>query len=456
MKKIFALMILVSAFCTEKTFSQFVQFANVINNLSEPIYSICETSDGNIVAAGLSIVYDGFIMKLDLQGNLIWEKHYENIGAIDAIQQTPDGGFICCFSENYYGPPIGLLKTNSNGDSLWSVSFYGRYQLKFNLNFDQTSDGGFAVTYQDTGFGMNSIIHLKKFSSTGSFEWEKFFLGINSSSPIGILETKDHGFIISGSKDGYYILKTDSLGIQIWDTSGYGWNNGILETMTEYPDSTLLFESQATSFGFSIFHFTKIDKNGNLIWSDSTSLNQEHIRTYHLISTLDGGFLLTGQLVDSIQKYFMACLKFNSTGQLEWEYKYCDPLLDDWANLTSGNSVLQSSVNQKLYMAGESMHVSEHNNPTLICLDDWALHSSYISSPNSCKIFSSLDGSLQIQFNQTEKYSLNVFDLNGKLIFHSSGNNSKVNENCDFASGVYLIKVSTKDFTESKLFPIVK
>lgn len=71
-------------------------------------YAMETTSDGGYAIAGISsnfsVSNNGFLIKIDGSGNVLWHKTYQYIssGFLTSIQETPDGGFIaaggawCC------------------------------------------------------------------------------------------------------------------------------------------------------------------------------------------------------------------------------------------------------------------------------------------------------------------------------------------------------------------------
>lgn len=131
------------------------------------ITKLCNAHDGNIIAAtcfadsmsGSDNAYRRInIIKLDLEGNVVWNKKYGNsmlYHYLGNIQQTVDGGYITSGTSAtvQFGYPYPyfsgwIFKINSEGDSLWHRFKHNLpYSDDYNYLYDiiPTSDNGFAA-----------------------------------------------------------------------------------------------------------------------------------------------------------------------------------------------------------------------------------------------------------------------------------------------------------------------
>lgn len=123
-------------------------------------YDLKITSHNNIVITGESIYYTGYkpykrnlyISKIDSNGKLLWYKTFGEDEPTDfgkAILQCKDGGFVITGMTNSYskygGSDIWLIKTDKNGDTLWTKE-YGTSEDDIGNDVIQTPDGGYAIT----------------------------------------------------------------------------------------------------------------------------------------------------------------------------------------------------------------------------------------------------------------------------------------------------------------------
>lgn len=138
---------------------------------------IQQTTDGGYIVAGYTFSNngdvsgnhnpdsDGWIVKLDTTGNLIWQKAIGGVGGdfITAIQQTSDGGYLAGgYSASNNGDASGsngffdfwVIKLDSSGNILWH-KMIGSSQDERASTLQKTADGGciIAGSVADNTFG---------------------------------------------------------------------------------------------------------------------------------------------------------------------------------------------------------------------------------------------------------------------------------------------------------------
>ncbi len=114
--------------------------------------SIEATSDGGYIVAGYSNSYgsgsyDFWVLKLDGSGNVEWQKAYGDSVSDYAysIQETSDGGYIVAGYSNSYGSggyDLWVLKLDGNGNVAWQKTYGGAYLVH---SIRETSDGSYVV-----------------------------------------------------------------------------------------------------------------------------------------------------------------------------------------------------------------------------------------------------------------------------------------------------------------------
>jgi len=247
-------------------------------------YSIQQTTDGGFIVAGCTSSfgaggYDIYILKLNSSGTLIWQKTFG--GGFDdkvySIQQTTDGGYIVAGYTDSFGAggyDVYVLKLNSDGSLAWQKTYGGNgYDKAYSIQ--QTTDGGFIVAGYTESFGAGGDVYILKLNSGGSLAWQKTFGGWSWDNAYSIQQTTDGGFIVAGctysfGAGGYdvYVLKLNSDGSLAWQkTFGGKYYDGAY-SIQQTTNSGFIVAGYTKSFGAGEYdvdvYILKLDSNGEL------------------------------------------------------------------------------------------------------------------------------------------------------------------------------------------------
>lgn len=186
--------------------------------------SVQQTVDGGYIVVGYtkslgSSDYDVYLIKVDANGNLQWEKTYGGAG-FDigvSVQQTSDCGYIIVGYMGSFGSggvDIYLIKIDSNGNILWQKTFGGSgYDRGFSVQ--QTTDGGFIIVGSTNSFGSGTDVYLIKTDSNGNLQWQKTLGGSAIDWGNFVQQTSDGGYIIVGYTKSFGLGETDVYLIKI-------------------------------------------------------------------------------------------------------------------------------------------------------------------------------------------------------------------------------------------------
>jgi hypothetical protein len=153
---------------------------------------------------------DVFLIKTDSLGDTLWTKTYERVnsggGVIShefgySMQQTGDEGYIIA---GFVSIPsahsnVFLVRTDSLGDTLWQRT-YGGVNDEVGQSVQQTADGGFITTGYSYDYDTGDWeVYLIKTNSQGDSLWTKTLCGINGDEEgCSVQQTTDEGYIIAG------------------------------------------------------------------------------------------------------------------------------------------------------------------------------------------------------------------------------------------------------------------
>lgn len=328
-------------------------------------FSVQQTSDGGYIITGTttptgSTYTDILLVKTDSNGIAEWTKNY---GGSDSeygysVQETSDGGYIVAGYVYYFSSNIGdvyLLKTDSNGDHMWTVT-HGGAQLDEGYSLQQTTDGGYIITGFTDSFSTGRDVYLIKTDSTGKFTWEQNFGGAGTNIGNCVKQTIDGGYIIAGYTDIYgaggsdvWLIKTDINGTKQWDKTFGGtlgdWANSVELT----SDGGYIITGATISYGAGAqdVWIIKTDSNGNKEW-DKTFGGVHSDRGEEVKITSDGGYIVAG-LTGSfgVGQGDVYLIKTDENGDLLWTQTIGGELNEQ------GHSI-QQTTDEGYIIAGET------------------------------------------------------------------------------------------------------
>ena len=237
-------------------------FARDIQQTYDGGYAIVGEQPGSVVGN-----VDIYLVKIDLNGDTLWTRRFEE-GFGKSIRQTLDSGFIITGNTGNWGKAF-LIKTDKNGDTLWTKA-YGRGMEDAGNVVRLTKDSGYIIAgYTNSLVTGNKDVYLIKTDLNGDTLWTKVIGGTYDQIARDIQTTKDSGYIIAGSYSNngidVYLFKTNAMGDTVW-TKSYGgsyddWSNSVKET----SDSGFILTGVTQSFGTAIssIYVIKTDSHGN-------------------------------------------------------------------------------------------------------------------------------------------------------------------------------------------------
>ncbi|UTN03389.1 T9SS type A sorting domain-containing protein [Flavobacterium bizetiae] len=264
--------------------------AKSITTTKADLFNKSEKSRGNM---------DYWIVKLDKQGDIEWQRTYggQYADVLRSMEQTTDNGYILA---GYSNSPISGDKTVSN-----------------------------------KGIGDFWII---KITDTGEIQWQNTYGAEGDDQPYVIHQTSDEGYIVGGNSNSknalttmggivsngtdYWVLKLARDGEVLWSKTYDFGKVDILTSLVENKDQTYLIGGYAQSEnkrpregivgkamnmvnkekdGINDYIALKIDEKGEEIWKKTVGSAGEDILR-KLVETRDGGYLMAGTSNSSASK----------------------------------------------------------------------------------------------------------------------------------------------------------
>jgi hypothetical protein len=282
-------------------------------NLNDVGRSICLTSDGGFIIAGMTEVtpqiYDPFLIKTDKNGNLQWSKQYDyGLGLDDrghSVRQTSDNGYIIAgqtrvFHGAFADYDMYIIKTDAGGNLQWTKLYhydeFGGNEVASSIR--QLSDGGYIIG----GFTQSSewASYIVRTDSLGNVIWSNVYPGIWQSGCDDILPAIDGGFIMTGIETSYetdgdlMLAKLSSTGNLLWKKI-YGttdYEEGF--SVQQLQDSGYIVVGM-TGFGAGVFdmYIIRTNSSGDSLWSRTIGGTMDD-RAFSVVSPNDGTYFVSG------------------------------------------------------------------------------------------------------------------------------------------------------------------
>lgn len=280
-----------------------------------------------------------------------------------ALKLLPGQGFIIGGETESFGldeRDMLLLRTDTNGNVLWSKSYGGAERETVN-DVLQLPDGGFMMTaekYQPHKQEGENLTLLKT-DDKGNLVWKKIYdEGGNETEGFSMQQTPEKNYIIAGmvknmtmisdaffsmsaEDQGMYLLKVDGNGGKLWSRRfDYGADN-VSSTGTSVlvaADGTYMvtgniakqgktdkkIERPAQNVNMADVRnmlLAKVKPNGNLQWAREYSANSITMG-YNIIEQKGGGFLVAGNTNVTATNMDIFLTSLGADGSILWSKTY--------------------------------------------------------------------------------------------------------------------------------------
>jgi hypothetical protein len=230
-------------------------------------YSVLQTADGGFLIAGATSSFsnggrDVWLVKTNSSGNEEWRKNHGGLSTDGArcIQHTSDGGYILTGWTSSYGVSglfnAWLVKLDVSGNIIWHKAIGGS-GVDQGYCVQQTTDGGYILTgYTDTyGAGLYDML-LVKTDSLGNEQWLKAFGGTGRDYGNSVIQLSDGSYIAAGytlsfgaGGDDLWLVKVDQDGTEEWNKTFGGSSSDVGYSVIETFDGSVVIAGHTLSFG---------------------------------------------------------------------------------------------------------------------------------------------------------------------------------------------------------------
>ncbi len=451
-------------------------------------YAGVQTDAGDYVVFGSTFSFgagdfDMYLLKLNSAGDTIWTAKYGGEFSEYGydIQKTPDSGFILVGSTRSFGNgkrDVYLLKVDSLGELMWSRTFGGAEDDE-GCSIRVTGDGYIICgTTSSRGAGYSDL-YLIKTNSDGDTLWTRTFGGAGGESGSAVREVADGGYIAVGSTgsfgEGYssvYLVRVGPSGDSLWAVALGGDKADFGSDIENAQDGGFIIVGSTASYGagYSDVFLIKTDIGGAPLWEKTYGgINDD--RGYSIFSLRGGGYIVTGTTESfGAQSVDIYAIRTDIFGNQIWGFNY-GGAKSDFGRMVfqdQGQNYMLVGYSYSYSNGGSDIYIAKLGGDATPVNDDdpIGLPSGYALSQNYPNPFN-LTTKINYTLPRRAAVSLTVYNILGQVVrqwqfeSQSAGVYSiEWDGNSDWggvvSSGIYFIRMKTDNFYDTKKMVLVK
>jgi hypothetical protein len=251
-----------------------------------------------------------------------------------SLQETKDEGYILVGNTATLGEgsDLWLIKTDREGNPLWNKTFGGSGE-DIGYFVHETRNNGYIITGSTESYGIGEErLWLIKTDGNGSKSWTRIYGGFVSSSGDGgwsLDETKDGGYIVTGytqsrglGRKDLWLLQIDDQGNEEWDRTYGGTEDDAGMSVVQTRDDGYIVAGRTASFGKGgdDVWLLKMDSRGKEVWN-TTFGGIKDDAAFQVVELIDG-YALVGRTESGPDKMRIILIKTNLDGKKVWERAY--------------------------------------------------------------------------------------------------------------------------------------
>jgi hypothetical protein len=274
-------------------------------------YRIQPTSDSGFIIAGTANVWfpdeDCYLMKVNSSGDTLWSRKYGGPGQDEGytVQPTSDGGYILVGTTDSYGAggDIYLIKTGAGGDTTWTRT-YGNTDVDFGTDVRELPGGGYIIIGTTVSDGPNlDDVYIIKTNPNGDTIWTKTYgRPANLDWGLALDLLPDSGFIVAGwtcpeygINAEAYLLRLKANGDTVWTRTYGGASDDYARYVQKTPDGGFIVTGFTYSYGAGQCDvwLIKINAGGDTVWTKTVG-GPDVDAGATVIPTSDHGYIAVG------------------------------------------------------------------------------------------------------------------------------------------------------------------
>jgi len=455
--KYFLILLIVTCYLPDS--NSFAQITFDKTYLGSYGYSGQQTTDNGYIVAAAAATFSGpsfGLTKTDMYGDTLWTQRY-GLGIGYSVQQTNDDGYIISGikGNGAANTRIWVVKTDSNGDTMWTNTYGTASINERGRCIQQTSDGGYVIVGSSATFNSfgSTDIWLLKTDGNGDTLWSKTFGTSYGDMGFFVRQTDDNGYIITGSiwstlnsvlSNNLCLIRTNAIGDTLWTTVLGGDLDDRGYCVQQTQDNGFIVTGQyltgtSTDPIWNLW-LIRTDANGDTIW---TKIFDQSIGN-SVNETADNGFIIGATKRTVTFESYLWLIKTDASGDTVWTKKF---------GLGMGNTAKQTDDNGYIFIgtrSGGGLRLIKTDESGMVTTlsqtfenglpDKFELRQNFPNPFNPITSFEFL-------VSHSDRITISVFDIMGHRIISETrylkpGSYTYDFDGSGYSSGIYFYQIS--------------
>jgi len=323
-------------------------------------WEVAETSHRDLLLVGitgptpcqLGCNWDGWVVKIDAQGNTLWTRQFGGNGADLLTSVILQEDYYVAVGSKYVFPQARqawVLEMDSHGNLVWEKTLGGN-QDDSGVGIVAAPDGGFFVIGQTKSFGTRdgkSDVWLIRLSASGDTLWTKTYDLGDEDMGTWILPFQSGKYIITAvtctaacgglNQQGFatYLVIDAAGNVQKTKTFAEGPKNKFRKIKPTLDGGAVIVgaTSMEEKFPSEDAWVIKLDANGEVSWTRILRSYGRYDGGFDIVQTSEGGYVMAAysQIEQTPEMNFdnFWMVGLNSAGDVVWTKTWGGPDNDD-------------------------------------------------------------------------------------------------------------------------------
>ncbi len=273
--------------------------------------------NGDIIVAGYTESFgrryrNVWVLKLDAEGNLKWQKIYggSHSDGANAIAVANNGDIIVVGYTYSFGASVGewpdvwVLRLDSEGNVIWQKTYGGKEEDRA-YAAALASNGDIIIAGYTTSFGSGtpdySNVWVLRLDSEGNVIWQRVYGGNKDDNATAVAVTPNDDIIIAGCTESFDVEKTNFWVIRLGSDGKVKWENSYGGEDIDIASAIAVNEENIIVVGFSEslgddrsdIWVLNLDENGNIKWQRAYG-GGKYDKAYAVAVDSDEAVIVTG------------------------------------------------------------------------------------------------------------------------------------------------------------------